>query len=315
MLSRRLLRVKVMQIMYSYNQNNENDLKLASNELLRSISKSYELYNLILLLMLELKLLAEKRIEIGKNKRMPTPEELNPNTKFIDNLLLNQLSENEDLLRYIDVTGLSWTQDPEFIVEIYNEVIKSDLYLAYMAEETTSYDADRKFLVKLVEKVIGQYLPLYSLFEDMSIWWNDESEFIVSMIIKTFKEFNQANAEKHRLLKPIDFNDKDSDSDVNFIKTLLEKSILSREKYSELIKKFSINWEHERVSVMDTILMHIALTEIIEFPLIPLKVTLNEYIEIAKHYSTPKSGTFINGVLDKIAEHLIKEEQITKYEK
>lgn len=304
-----------MQVMYSYYQNDENDLNLASNELLRSISKSYELYNLILLLMVELKLLAEKRIEIGKNKRMPTPEELNPNTKFVDNLLLNQLSENEDLLRYIDATGLSWVKEPEFILELYNEVIKSELYQNYMADEEQTYDTDRKFLVKLVEKVIGQYLPLYSIFEDMSIWWNDESEFIISMVIKTFKEFNKANGEKHRLLKAIDFNDKNSDSDIVFVKTLLEKSVLNRGEYNELIKKFSINWEHERVSVMDTVLIHIALTEIKEFPLIPLKVTLNEYIEIAKHYSTSKSGNFINGILDKIAEHLIKEEKITKYDK
>ncbi len=314
MLSRRLLRVKVMQSVYAYYQNDNLTIDAMEKTLYNSISKSYELYNLVLLLFLELQIVAQKRIDIGKNKKIPTEEELNPNMKFVNNLVINQLADNEQLLSFIEKTGLSWSQNPEIIQEIYNFIIKSELYISYMADESQSYETDKKFVVKLVEKVIGQYVPLYSAFEELSIFWNDESEFIISMVGKTLKEFKQENDSKHPLLSDLDFNDKSNDSDSEFVKTLFRKTLLNKVKYTDLIKKSSHNWDLERVALVDNVLMHIALTEIIEFPLIPLKVTLNEYIEIAKYYSTPKSGTFINGILDQISSSLIKEGKITKYE-
>lgn len=311
MLSRRLLRVKVMQMVYAYHQSGDDSIKNIEKSLFHSISKSFELYYLLLLLLVELQKLAANRIEVGRNKKIPSPEELNPNTRFIDNVVFAQISENICLNKYMDSTGLSWAHSPELVKEIFEEVIKSDIYSNYMTEKSDSYEIQKKFVVKLVEKVIGQHEPLYSQLEEQSVFWNDESEFVVSMVIKTLKEFEEGNGPEQMLLQEIN-DDNEADDDRKFVSTLFRKSILNKESYTELIKQFSHNWDLDRVAFMDIVLMHIALTEIIEFPLIPIKVSLNEYIEIAKHYSTPKSGIYINGMLDKISEYLIKEGKIKK---
>lgn len=312
MLSRRLLRVKVMQMVYAFHQSGDESVKNIEKALFHSISKSFELYHLVLLLLVEIKDLAGNRIEVGRNKKIPSPEELNPNTRFIDNTVIAQLSENIYLNKYIKSTGLSWANAPELVKEIFEEVIKSDVYSNYMADKSDSYETQKRFVVKLVEKVIGQYEPLYTQLEEQSVFWNDESEFVVSMVIKTLKEFEKANGPNQMLLQEIKEVGDGVDEDREFVSTLFRKSILNKESYTELIRQFSQNWDLDRVAFMDIVLMHIALTEIIEFPMIPIKVSLNEYIEIAKHYSTPKSGIYINGMLDKISDHLIKEGKIKK---
>src|SRR5690554_4989930 len=312
MLSRRLLRVKVMQMVYAFYQSGDESVKNIEKALFYSISKSFELYHLVLLLLVEIKNLAGNRIEVGRNKKIPSPEELNPNTRFVDNVVIAQLSDNVYLNRYIDSTGLSWAHSPELVKEIFEEVIKSDVYANFMDEKSDTYDVQKRFVVKLVEKVIGQYEPLYTQLEEQSVFWNDESEFVVSMVIKTLKEFEKANGPNQMLLQEVKKVGDGVDEDREFVSTLFRKSILNKESYTELIRQFSQNWDLDRVAFMDIVIMHIALTEIIEFPLIPIKVSLNEYIEIAKHYSTPKSGIYINGMLDKISDHLIKEGKIKK---
>ena len=307
MLSRRLLRVKVMQTVYGHFRGGDSSLQQAEKELFHSISKSHELYHLLLLLILEVRDLAEKRIEIGLNKKRPTYEDLHPNRKFINNKVIQQLRENKQLLKYVETTGLSWKNNEQYIKDVYKHILDSDLYQHYMLSDDDSYEADRKFVAKLYEKVIGQYLPLYALFEEESIFWNDEAEFVVSIVVKTLKEFKEENGEEQALQK--EFKDEE---DREFVKTLFRKTILNNQDYQALIRKFSRNWDLERVAYLDIVLMQIAIAEFLEFPKIPVKVTLNEYIEIAKHYSTPKSGTFINGILDKVITHLKKENQLEK---
>lgn len=307
MLSRRLLRVKVMQIIYAFQKNGDATLQQSEKELFHSIGKSFELYHLFLLLLVDLQVYAQNRIEIGRNKKIPTPEDLNPNTRFIDNLLLKQLASNQSLVKFADQTGLSWSNNPEIIRSLFDQVVESDLYKQYMNDDSISYANDKKFIVKLVEKVVAQYEPLYALVEEESIFWNDEAEFIMSMVIKTLREFDQSAGDEQVLQK--EFKDAD---DQDFVKTLFRKTLLKQKEFIELIKKYSQNWDLERVAFMDIVLMEIALTEIIEFQGIPVKVTLNEYIEIAKHYSTPKSGLFINGILDKIVSNLKSEGKIVK---
>lgn len=307
MLSRRLLRVKVMQTVYGHFRGGDSSLQQAEKELFHSISKSHELYHLLLLLILDVRDLAEKRIEIGLNKKRPTYEDLHPNRKFINNKVIQQLRENKQLLKYVETTGLSWKNNEQYIKDVYKHILDSDLYQHYMLSDDDSYEADRKFVAKLYEKVIGQYLPLYALFEEESIFWNDEAEFVVSIVVKTLKEFKEENGEEQALQK--EFKDEE---DREFVKTLIRKAILNNQDYQALIRKFSRNWDLERVAYLDIVLMQIAIAEFLEFPQIPVKVTLNEYIEIAKHYSTPKSGTFINGILDKVITHLKKENQLEK---
>jgi len=307
MLSRRLLRVKVMQTVYGHFRGGDSSLQEAENELFHSISKSHELYHLLLLLILDVRDLAEKRIELGLSKKRPSYEDLHPNRKFVNNKVIQQLRENQQLLKYIDATGVSWKNNEKFVKDVFKFIRESELYQQYMESDETSYDADRKFVAKLYEKVIGQYLPLYALFEEESIFWNDEAEFVVSIVVKTLKEFEEELWDR----QPLQSEFKD-EQDRDFVKTLFRKTILNHADYKGLIGKFSRNWDLERVANLDVVLMEIAIAEFLEFPEIPVKVTLNEYIEIAKHYSTPKSGTFINGMLDKIINHLKQEDQLKK---
>ncbi len=307
MLSRRLLRVKVMQVVYAYYQKGDNTLDKAEKELFHSISKSHELYHAMLLLLTELRNYGENRIEAGKKKMRPTSADLNPNTRFIDNQLLNQLANNTTLLSYVRKTGVSWVNHPEVVKNLYQEICASDLYKEYLALETSSYETDKKFVLKLVEKLVAPYEELYNVLEEQSIYWNDEAEFIISMVLKTLKSFEMIQGDDAELLP--EFKDED---DYQFVKTLFRKSIVNYKESYDLIKKFSKNWDFDRVAFIDIVLMQLALAEIMEFQHIPVKVTLNEYIEIAKFYSTSKSGNFINGILDKIIDHLVSENKLVK---
>ncbi|TAJ10483.1 transcription antitermination factor NusB [Marinilabiliaceae bacterium JC017] len=310
MLSRRLLRVKIMQMVYAYYKKGENTIQQTEKELFHSISKSHELYHFLLLLLTEIHAFAENRIEFGKQKRRPNHEDLNPNTRFIDNQFLRQLISNAKLNRYVDQTGLSWANHPEIVKNLYNEVVDSQLYQEYMNSDLCGYEDDKRFVVKLFEKVIAPYEPLYILIEEQSIYWNDEAEFVISMTIKTIKSFVQDKKEEQELLP--EFKDQD---DREFVKKLFRKAILNNDDYSKLIKQYTKNWDFDRVAFMDIVIMQIAIAELMEFPNIPVRVTLNEYIEIAKHYSTNKSGIFINGILDKIVSHLVREKKLLKPDK
>jgi N utilization substance protein B len=307
MLSRRLLRVKVMQMIYACQKNGDMSIQQSEKDLFHSISKSFELYHLFLLLLSDIQTYASNRIEVGLNKKMPTEDELSPNSRFVENKFLQQLSSNSYLLKYVEATGISWVNNPEIVRSLFDEIVESDLYKQYMDSAFESYAEDKKFIVKLTEKIVSQYEPLYSQVEEQSIFWNDEAEFVMSMVLKTLKEFEEKNGPDQPLQKEL----KDAD-DHEFVKTLFRKTLLNQKEFVDLIKKFSQNWDLERVAFMDIVLMQIALTEITEFPGIPVKVTLNEYIEIAKHYSTPKSGLFINGILDKIVSSLKVEGKIVK---
>jgi len=307
MLSRRLLRVKVMQIAYSHYSKGDTSIQQTEKELYYSIAKSHELYHSLLLLLLELQKFADKRIEFGKQKRRPSHEDLNPNMRFVDNAFLRQLAENDELFKYADKNGVSWLNTPETVKGIFNDIVKSTLYQEYMETEAGSYEVDQRFMAKLVEKVIAPYEGLYPLLEEQSIFWNDESEFVISMVVKTIKAFDPERGEMQRLLP--EYKDEE---DRDFVKRLIRKTLANKEEYMKLIRQFTKNWDFDRIAILDIVLMQIAIAEVMEFPNIPVNVSLNEYIEIAKYYSTNKSGLFINGVLDKIVEHLIQEKKIMK---
>ena len=221
--------------------------------------------------------------------------------------MLNQLANNATLLKYVSKTGVSWVNHPEVDKNLYQEICASELYQEYLALEASSYETDKKFVLKLVEKLVAPYEELYNVLEEQSIYWNDEAEFIISMVLKTLKSFELVQGEDAELLP--EYKD---DDDYQFVKTLFCKSIVNYKESYDLIKKFSKNWDFDRVAFIDIVLMQLALAEIMEFQQIPVKVTLNEYIEIAKYYSTSKSGNFINGILDKIVDHLVSENKLVK---
>ncbi len=303
MLSRRLLRVKVVQMVYAYYKTEDTDISKKEKELFHSISKSHELYHLFLLLLVDIHSYAEKRIEFGKNKKRPTHEDLYPNSKFVDNLFLQQLSNNKSLLLFVEKTGLSWSNHSDIVKNIYNLIIESQIYNDYMnLDGGNDYDKDKKNVSKLFEKVIAPVEDLYNIIEEQSIYWNDEAEFVISMVIKSIKNFQQDKGNNQELLT--EFKDND---DKDFVSKLFRKALVNQDFNRDLIKKYSKNWDFERVAFMDVVIMQVAISELHEFPEIPSRVTLNEYIEIAKFYSTNKSGIFINGILDKIEEDRNKE--------
>lgn len=294
MISRRLLRIKALLILYAFNRKDGDDLSVAEKELLISIHKTYDLYHSILLLLLDIAEVAAEKIEIARQKKIPLYEDLNPNRRFIDNRLLKQLANNSDLRRYARNAHLSWSAYPELPRKLYNQMLAWDSYTEYMSSPKSSFAEDKKFIVCMVNDLLSNSEDLEAALEEQSIYWNDDLEFITMMIEKTFRLFKSGGDDNTSLLPLY----KNEDDEV-FVKVLLRKAIIHFEKYSELINSNTTNWEIERIALMDTLVMILAITEIVEFDEIPVKVTLNEYIEIAKYYCTAKSGIFVNGILDK----------------
>jgi N utilization substance protein B len=250
---------------------------------------------------------AESRIEIKKKKHQPTHEDLHPNTKFISNLFIQQLRENRQLNAYIQQKKLSWVNHPELIKELYLILIESEIYKNYIEDDTRTYADDKKFAEKIFSKIFLVSEELYQVLEEQSIYWNDDVEFVISVIVKTFKRFNEFSDSDHRLM-PLYKDNEDRD----FAKELLRKSIINHDDLQMLIKVHSSNWDVDRIAFMDILMMQLAITEFLYFPTIPTKVTMNEYIEISKYYSTEKSRNFINGILDKTLKDLKKDGKISK---
>jgi len=307
MISRRLLRIKALLILYAFNRKKGDDLEVAEKELIISLKQSYDLYHLLLLLIIEIGDVAEEKIEIARQKKIPTHEDLHPNTKFIENRLLRQLSANMQLKNYARTAKLSWISNKE-IPKIYYNILKdSAIFKEYMSSGLSSFSEDRKFISRVLSLILTEADELESVLEEKSIYWNDDLDFVSVMVEKTLRQFRETASENHKLMPLYR-----SDEDEVFVKTLLRKTILNSEKLEELIDSNTTNWEIERIALMDTLVMQLAITEIREFPEIPVKVSLNEYIEIAKFYCTSKSSTFVNGILDKIVKEMREKKMFRK---
>jgi transcription antitermination protein NusB len=296
-----------MQSLYAFHSSPDQSINLAEKELFFSINKSYDLYHLLLQLLVEIRNYALNRIDSNRNKMILTNEDLNPNFKFISNDVLVKLSENEALQKYLDKTKISWVNYPELIRKIYNELVATEEYSRYMANNTRYNSEDRELIEFLLFDIIANSDDLCQILEEQSIYWNDDLEFVLSMIIKTIKRM-KSPVDNSSALLPL-FKDEE---DMEFTKTLFRKAILNSAEHREIIKKHLRNWDLERVAFIDVLIMELALTEFIYFPSIPSKVSLNEYIDLAKYYSTEKSRTFINGILDKILKSLKDEGKIIK---
>ncbi len=307
MISRRIIRTKALQVLYAYYASEERSLSNSEKELFFCIHKTYDLYHYLLLLVTEIADYAESRMEIKRNKHQPTEDDLNPNTKFISNLFIRQLRENRQLKAYIEQKKLSWANHPDLIKELYLILIESEMYQTYMANNSRSYLDDRKFTEKIFNNILLVSEELYQVLEEQSIYWNDDIEFVISVIGKTMKKFNE-HSDTSVSLMPL-FKDED---DREFAKELFRKSIVNHDEIQQLIKVHSNNWDVERIAFMDILIMQLAITEFLYFPSIPTKVTMNEYIELSKYYSTEKSRNFINGILDKTLKDLKKEGKIKK---
>ncbi len=307
MINRVLIRLKIVQIVYAYYQNGGKNLDTAEKELFFSLSKAYDLYNYLLLLMVEVTKQANKRLNAAKNKLIPTKEELFPNTKFVENRFIAQLEVNKQLLEFSNNQKKTWENETDFVKNLCDKIFESDIYKEYMASETSSYEEDRELWRKLYKNIIFTNVELDQVLEDQSLYWNDDKEIVDTFVLKTIKRFDEKNGAKQELLP--EFKDEE---DQDFARRLFRRTILNADYYRHLISENTKNWDLDRVAFMDVIIMQIALAEILSFPNIPVSVSLNEYVEIAKLYSTPKSGGFINGTLDGIVNSLKKENKLTK---
>lgn len=307
MINRVLIRLKIVQIIYAYYQNGGKNLDTAEKELFFSLSKAYDLYNYLLLLMVEVTRYAAKRIDAAKHKVIPTKEDLCPNMKFVENRFIAQLEANKQLNEFVSSQKKTWDNEPDFIKSFCEQIMQSDIYKEYMAAETSSYAEDRELWRKLYKKFVFNNAALDDVLEDQSLYWNDDKEIVDTFVLKTIKRFAPENGENQELLP--EFKDEE---DQDFARRLFRRTILNADYYRHLISENSKNWDLSRVAVMDVVVMQIALAEILSFPNIPINVSLNEYVEIAKLYSTPKSGGFINGTLDGIVKRLKKENKLIK---
>ena len=307
MINRVLIRLKVIQVIYAYYQNGGRNLEAAEKELFYSLSKAYDLYKYLLLLMIEVTQFAERRIDNRRNKLRPTYEDLNPNTRFIDNAFMAQLMQNAQLEEFRANQKRTWDDEGDFVKHLFEKIEQTKAYQEYMAKYALTYEDDRELWRKLYRTTIGQNETIDEILEEQSLYWNDDKAIVDTFVLKTIKRFDPENGAEQELMP--EYKD---DEDKEFARKLLRTAITGAEAYRKLMENNAKNWDMERFAFMDILIMQVALAEIFAFPSIPVSVTLNEYVEIAKMYSTPKSGGFINGMLDSIVNQLKSENKLNK---
>ena len=295
-----------MKAVYAHLQCECDNVPSTEKNLLASIDKAHELYFQMLALAPELVRYAEERQEIGRNKMLPTAEELNPNRKFVENKAVARLAECEAINVFCSKHHLSWSGRNDLIKNIYTELCAQEFFRKYMASESRSFREDAQLVADIYQNILEENELLEEVLEEMSSLWADDLGQTLLMVIRTITSMRESH-EQVKLLPKFK-----SEDDLDFAKKLLRASIVNFAANQELIDKYSSNWEIDRVAMMDSVILAVAIAEAETFASIPVKVTLNEYIDIAKYYSTPSSSVFINGVLDKITAQLTEEGRIVK---
>lgn len=307
MINRILIRIKVLQIVYAYHQNGNSDLKSAENDLLFSLKKSYELYLAFFLLLIEVTHLQNRILETKKEKYIPTEEELNPNMRFVNNRIVAQLTADKGFWKLIKDNGVSWDNDEDFVKYILDLIINSDLYNEYLNVEEDNYEQDLQFWVKTFKQLICDNEMIEEHLEDKSIFWNDDVAIIESFVLKTIKRLKETQPATSAL-QPMFKEEEDRTFAIN----LLRQTFLKKEEYRELIGRYLTNWDADRVANIDMVILQIALAEIFAFPTIHTSISMNEYIEIAKYYSSPKKVPFINATLEAIVRDAKRDHKLLK---
>lgn len=306
MVNRRHIRIKVMQSIYALLQSKSEDLEKEEKYLLFSIRKIFDLYVLQLLMLVEIKNISLEHLEINKKKHLATDEDKNPSLKFILNPILKSIEESEELKTYVSNKKLSnWKENREYVSVVWEEVKNSELYKEYIKTKETSYKEDKEFILKVFEEIIAPNDKLYDYYDELNLGWVDDLPLINTLVLKSIKQLNQNN-----FISLKEFEVREDDKE--FLIDLCRKTFLHHEEYNEEINDKTPNWDTERIAGIDLILIKMAMTEFLYFPSIPTKVSINEYIEIAKDYSTLKSSFFINGVLDKILKDFNKSNKLNK---
>jgi N utilization substance protein B len=307
MINREIIRIKTVQLTYAYYQNGNNNIDTAEKELMFSLSKAYDLYNLLLALMVAVTKEARRRLEIqeAKARREGLPR---PSTRFAYNRFTLQLEENHQLSDFISTQKWTWADVPEFVGKLLEQIEQSQTYVDYMADKTDDYATDRELWRKLYRTLIENNAELDALLEEQSLYWNDDKEIVDTFVLKTIKRFDEKNKASQELLPEYD-----SEEDKDYARKLFRATIMNADEYQHYMSEASRNWDFSRLAYMDIVIMQIAIAEMMTFPSIPINVTINEYVELAKLYSTPRSAGYINGMLDAIARHLIETGHLLKH--
>ncbi len=306
MLSRRILRTKVVKAVYAHTQCEGLTPAASEKNLVTSINKAYDLYFHLLALVPEIAEYAAERIRIGENKKLPTYDDLHPNRKFVENKAIVRLVEDEGLQAELKARKLSWKDNRDLIVALYNALIRQPFYMKYMASDERSFREDAQLVSDIYMTMLEEFEPLESALESQSILWNDDLGFVLTMVSRTVLSMRESH-EEIKLMEQFK-----SDEDLDYAKTLLRFTIAGYDRISLLLDNSMQNWDIERVALMDQIILITAIAEAENFPSIPVRVTMNEYIDIAKCYSTESSGSFINGILDRMIARLTDEGKIVK---
>ena len=306
MLSRRILRTKVVKAVYAHTQCEGITPVASEKNLVASINKAYDLYFHLLALVPEIAEYAAERIRIGENKKLPTYDDLHPNRKFVDNKVIARLVEDEGLQSEIAARKLSWKDNRDLIVALYNALVRQPFYMKYMASDERSFREDAQLVSDIYMTMLEEFEPLESALEAQSILWNDDLGFILTMVSRTILSMRESH-EEIKLMEQFK-----SEEDLDYAKTLLRYAVAGYERISLMLDNSLQNWDIERVALMDQIILITAIAEAESFASIPVRVTMNEYIDIAKCYSTESSGGFINGILDRIITRLVDEGKIIK---
>ncbi len=312
MLNRRFLRIKVLQALYAYIESGETNVNNGIKNLLESIDKLYELFIWQLSFLVETKRFAENKITENKHKYIPTYEDLHPNLKYVNNRLLNVIEDNVDFKKHEAALKINWADDHQDVVKKYYNMMKdTPEYKKYMADKTDNFANDRKFIITMVSEYFADLDVLQDFYEDKSIYFCDDYHLVSSMLIDFFTKMKNFDASS-KLPEIYKTENVEANADEKFIQDLFRETLKHNEEFGKLIADNTNNWEKERICLMDMIILKMALTEFVCFPFIPVKVTMNEYIEISKYFSTPKSKIFVNGILDKLAKKLADSGAIEK---
>ena len=307
MINRELIRIKVVQLTYAYYQNGSKNIDTAEKELLFSLSKAYDLYNYLLALIVGITQEARRHLEVAQSRAQREGLEM-PSQRFAYNRFALQLEENRMLNDFIEAQKLNWSDKPEFLKKIYTQITESQIYKEYMEAPEDDYATDRELWRRLYRTLIQDNSDLDALLEEENLYWNDDKEIVDTFVLKTIKRFDEKNKSTQELLPEYD-----SEEDQEYARKLFRATIMNADEYQHYMSEASRNWDFSRLAYMDIVIMQIAIAEMMTFPSIPINVSINEYVELAKIYSTPRSAGYINGMLDAIARHLIETGRLLKH--
>lgn len=306
MINRKLIRVKIVQLTYAYYQNGHHNMDTAEKELLFSLSKAYDLYNYLLGLIVAITQEERRRVDIATRRAEREGKET-PSQRFAFNKFATQLEENKQLNLFMEDKKMSWENDVEAVRKLCDQIEQSPLYQEYMMSDAEEYETDRELWRRIYRTLIQGNEDLDAILEEKSLYWNDDKEIVDTFVLKTIKRFDPANKADQELLPEYDDTE-----DREYALKLFRSTILNADTYQRYMSETSRNWNFSRLAYMDVVLMQIAIAEMLTFPNIPISVTINEYVDLAKLYSTPKSGGYINGMLDAIARHLVDTGRLLK---